>query len=292
LSWDNLSTKGVIPCRPSVLLAWNAAHARDAVEIHRLHPASVVITGAPFFDKWFHLEDDIEPRSKLLERLRLPHDAKYLLYLGSSTTVAADESWLVRKVREALDRTPSVAHLHVVVRPHPKNTQMIGQLSDVRSVLLDETSVPYSDEKQRHLLNVIHHAEAFLGINTSGMVDAILIGKPGFSILSERYRDTHSGAAHFRDLLGSDALYVSDDADAFARQLAGVLGGNDPKAGNRRRFVSNFIRPRGLDVDAGLLQAHAIAMLAEGKSACEIDTALGGIARQPVAPLTAQTQVG
>lgn len=279
LSWDALSTKGLIPCAPTMLLAWNGAHARDAVEIHGLDANSVVVAGSPFFDKWFQQDDSPETKADVLRALGLPPHARYVVYLGSSTNIALNEAWLVEQVRQALDRTPALADLELVVRPHPANPRMVDDVSRLPRVHVEASGLPYSEEMQRDLSSLIQSAEAFIGINTSGMLDAIILGTPGFSILSDVYRETHAEALHFQHMIEGDVLYLEDDADAFAARLAAVLSGDDPKATNRRRFVQDFIRPRGLDAAAGRVQAEAILMLASGRTPREIDAALDQRAR-------------
>jgi hypothetical protein len=273
LSWDNLVTKGLIPCRPSLLLAWNRAHERDAVEVHGIDASSIVVTGAPFFDRWFQGQSP-DDRESFLERLGLAPTARYVLYLGSSSNIAKNESWLVRQVRDALDRDPRLASLELVVRPHPANAQMVADLDDVRDIRVTPSVLPCSDVTQREMLDLFHHSEAFIGINTSGMLDAVIAGKPGLSILSDEYRGTHDEAPHFRDMKEANVLYLEGDCDSAIRRLAAILAGDDPKAVDRERFVRDFIRPRGFEQDAGAWQAEAILLLADGKRPAAIDTAL------------------
>lgn len=274
LTWDNLSTKGLIPVPPTMLLAWNEAHAAEAVEHHGLDPRSVVVTGSPFFDKWFG-DDRVESRSDFLARLGMSADARYLLYLGSSTMIAFNESWLVRRVRETLDKTPALADHELVVRPHPANDRLVDDLDGMERVRIDTRGLPYSDEMQRHLASVIHHADAFIGVNTSGMLDAIILDKPGFSVLTDDYRETHLDAPHFRHLLDAEAIYLVSDMDSLAESLAAVLGRDDPKSVQRAEFVRRFVWPRGLDRPAGRIQAVAITLLADGNAPCEIESKLG-----------------
>lgn len=274
LSWDALTTKGLIPCPPTMLLAWNHAHAGDAVDIHGLDAASVVVTGSPFFDKWFGADGEAGGRAATLRAVGLDERARYLLYLGSSTNIAANEGWLVKEIRDALDGDEALADLELVVRPHPANPRMLEELVGVPRIHIDASGLPYSDEMQRDLADRIRNAEAFIGVNTSAMLDAVILGRPGFSILSDRYRETHADAAHFQRMTEAGVLYVERNAAAFVESLRGVLDGEDPRAVNRRRFVEKFVRPRGLDVPAGRRQAEAILMLADGRTAPEIDAEL------------------
>jgi hypothetical protein len=281
-SWDNLVTKGIVPCRPSMLLAWNRAHERDAVEVHGIDAASIVITGAPFFDRWFQGQSP-DDRQSFLERLGLGADARYVLYLGSSANIAPNESWLVRQVRDALERDRRLASLELIVRPHPANPRMVADLAGVPGISITPSVVPWSDIAQREMLNLVHHSEAFIGVNTSAMLDAVIVGKPGFSIVSDEYRETHDDAPHFRDMKEANVLYLERDCDGAARRLAAVLAGDDPRAVDRERFVRDFIRPLGFDRDAGACQAEAILLLADGEPPASIQSALaeGGARHAP-----------
>jgi hypothetical protein len=292
-SWDNLVTKGIFPCRPSMLLAWNRAHERDAVEIHGIDAASIVISGAPFFDWWFQNQSP-DDRESFLERLGLGVDARYILYLGSSANIALNESWLVRQVRDTLDRDRQLASFELIVRPHPANPRMVADLVGVPRIRVTSSVVPWSNVDQQQMLNLVHHSEAFIGVNTSAMLDAVIVGKPGLSIVSDEYRETHEEAPHFRDMKEADVLYLESDCDRAVRRLAAVLAGDDPRAVNRERFVRNFIRPLGFERDAGIRQAEAILLLADGERPAVIETALpdAGASRSPMAePLRAPAGV-
>jgi hypothetical protein len=282
LSWDNLLTKGIIPCRPSMLLAWNGAQKRDAVEVHGIDAASIVITGAPFFDRWFQGESP-DDRESFLEQLGLAAAARYVLYLGSSANIAPNESWLVRQIRDSLDRDPRLAPLELLVRPHPTNPQMVADIVGAPGIRVTPSVVSWSEVTQQEMLELVYHSEAFIGVNTSAMLGAVIVGKPGFSILSDEYRQTHDEAPHFRDMKEANVLYLDDDCDSAIRRLAAVLAGDDPQAVDRERFVRDFIRPRGLEPNAGTWQAEAILLLADGERPASIETELveAGVRRAP-----------
>ena len=53
LSWDNLTTKGLLHVPPDLLLTWHDGHAKDARHYHGIPPENVVVAGSPLFDRWF-----------------------------------------------------------------------------------------------------------------------------------------------------------------------------------------------------------------------------------------------
>jgi len=102
LTWDNLSTKGLVQILPDRLFVWNDRQYRDVREIHRVPQRDLSTVGSPFFDKWFDKVDGTSSREADCRRLGLDPEKKILLYLGSSKNIAKDESWFIEEVVEAL----------------------------------------------------------------------------------------------------------------------------------------------------------------------------------------------
>jgi hypothetical protein len=123
LTWDNLTTKGLIHVKPEVLLAWNEAHAEEAAAVHGIRRSTVRIVGSPFFDKWLDRAIEPEPPDSFLERIGVSPELPYVIYLGSSKHIAPDEGWVVEELVHALRRLehPSLSDAAVLVRPHPVN---------------------------------------------------------------------------------------------------------------------------------------------------------------------------
>jgi hypothetical protein len=116
---------------------------------------------------------------------------------------------------------------------------------------------------------------ATVGINTSGMIDSIIAGKPCVTIMTERYRATQLQTTHFQYLLNADVLEIADSAEACANKIQMLWKGADSKREARRRFVEEFIRPTGLERTAGDVAGRAIELVALGKSIAEIRSETG-----------------
>lgn len=282
LSWDNLTTKGLIPYAPDAVLVWNDAHAAEAVAIHGIPEDQVIVTGSPFFDKWFDGRRLLWSRRELETRLGVPANKPMLLYLGSSKYIALNEGWLVKRLAEALASHPQLSGVQILVRPHPSNDTMCTELKDVPQVTLLPSVVPFGDEAAALFISVLSHAFAVVGINTSGLIDAIALDRPCYSIQTDQYTDTHLQAAHFRHLVEADAITVASDMDTLMTHLSAELKGEDKRKAERQKFVRRFIRPRGMGIAAGTVAAKAIIMLAQGMDTKAINRALDSL--QAAAP--------
>jgi hypothetical protein len=280
LSWDNLTTKGLFHIIPDLTLVWNQAHFDEAVSIHRVPPEKIVITGSPFFDKWFEAADVNVTREEFCRKVGLDASKPFIAYLGSSANIARDETWLVRELVSCLRQhpNPDFKRAGILVRPHPANARIYEQLNeDQVSVWPRKGTLPDSEESKQDFLSTLRYSIATVGINTTGMIDAVIADQPCITIMPEQYRATQTQAVHFQHLLESGALEVVSDAAQCVDAVERLWNGVDSKKEARRRFVRQFVRPHGLARAAGEMAAQAIEIAALKQSASEINTVIKSV---------------
>ena len=265
-TWDSLTTKGLFQVLPDRLFVWNAEQAADAEAIHRFPRDCIEIAGAPFFDKWFAEPGDLPDRAAFCRMAGLDPARPILLYLGSSRNIAGDETWLVEELLQRL--AAAAPAVQVLVRPHPANAAIYAPLADrgvavwPRGGALPETADDFAGMRAS-----FSHAAAAVGINTSGMIDAVLADVPTFTVKLPQYAATQAEAAHFRYLERASAMYLAEDLEDLTGGLTAVLDGRDPKTADRRAFAGRFARPRGLERSAGdVIAEQLIAMATQGRA--------------------------
>ncbi len=261
LSWDNLSTKGIMHIQPTRLLAWHKGHKEEALKYHGLQEKYIRITGSPFFDKWFEDEGVITDRKEFCDRVGVDFTKQYILYLGSSANIAKDETWFVRKLKSALEHSddPELRDVQVMFRSHPANWKNgLALQSDGIVVWPKEGTLPDSYDTFMDFKNSLEHAKCVVGINTSGMLDAVIYNKPVITPLIEEYRLTQQNTQHFRRMQDNEAVYVSNNVDGVVEYIKQILNGDDPLCDKRVEFIKTYIRPRGLERSAGSVVAEEI----------------------------------
>lgn len=263
-SWDNLTTKGLIHVKPDILLAWNNKQADEAQAVHGIAKESIRVVGAAFFDRWFDTKRTPRARVEFCRDHGLSLANPILLYLGSSVTVAPNEVWLVKELRRALDndRDGALRHVQIIVRPHPINASHFAHISGDGIFV-----VPKGDHHpaRKGVLDLfgdtLAHSVAVVGINTSGMIDALIADKPVIALMVDEYRSTQSVAQHFQYVLESGALEKAKGVNACVSAIGKLLKGLDAHQQERQKFVREFVRPRGLSVSAGDAAAEEIIKL-------------------------------
>ncbi len=269
-SWDNLTNKGVIAVEPDRVLVWNEAQGREATVLHGIPPDHVCVTGAPLFDDWFEMTPSTT-RSVFCANVGLDPARPFILYLCSSSFIAPDEAEYVRRWIQAL-RTSSIDSLRscgVLVRPHPGSVAAwehttVADLDDV--ALWPRTgALPLDDNSKGAYFDSLHHSAAVVGINTSGMIEAGIVGRRSFTVLEPAFADTQEGTLHFAHLTGDGFLTVASNLEEHHSQLAAELEHRSTQ-GTFAAFLQSFVRPAGLGTPATPLLVEAIERLGTSAS--------------------------
>jgi hypothetical protein len=264
-SWDNLTNRGLIRIPPDRVLVWNEHQKRETVMFHGVPAERVVITGAARFDDFFAIQPATS-RAAFCARVGLDPARPILLYLCSSNFVAPSEVSFVRRwicaVRGAAD--PALNGCGILVRPHPAHPDPWAGVS-----LDDANAAVWSDEAKMQtdpgLYDSLHHSAAVVGLNTSAMIEAGILGKPVCTINSEEFAGGQQQTLHFHYLLAPNGglVDVAATLDEHLRQVGSALA--NPEAGRTRslRFVESFVRPRGLTTPVAPIVADEIERLAK-----------------------------
>lgn len=268
-SWDNLTNKGLVHGDPDGVLVWNAAQKAEAATLHGLPPFSVHVVGAHSYDHWFDWEPS-RPRDEFLREAGLEPGQRTLLYLCSSPFIAPKEidfleGWL-RAVREADD--PILRDANVLIRPHPQNPQPWERLDRPEvgplAVFPKQGDNPVGRPGRQLYFDSLHTADLVVGINTSALIEAGILGKAVYTVRHPDHSARQEGTVHFHLLQEVDGGLLTLAPD-FATHLSDLSAGlADPAAGaaKAKRFVSAFVRPQGLADPSAPRFAEALEAIA------------------------------
>ena len=270
-SWDNLTNKGLIRDPLDLVTVWNEEMKREAVELHRVPPERIAVTGAQPFDHWFGWQPSTS-RGAFCQRVGLSADQPYLLYLCSSKFVAPDEAPFVRKwvnqLRES--SSPTLQNAGVLVRPHPQNADQWRRfdacgLSNF-AVYPPIGAAPVDASSRSDYFDSMHHSAAVVGVNTTAEIESAIVGRPVYTLLAPEFEETQEGTLHFHHLtrVNGGLLSVAEDFPDHLAQLDAALRNERGADGRCRKFVEAFVRPHGIDVPATPKLVEALEALGTG----------------------------
>jgi hypothetical protein len=272
-SWDNMTTSTLIHGEPDMVTVWNDAQLYEAVRFHGIPRERVVVVGAPLHDLWFETRPGTS-RAEFCARAGLESDRPYILYVGSSPNIApAEERWILRwvaRIREA--GSEDVAEASILVRPHPHNSldSDLGTLGRLEAlprfaIYPRHTDPLMSAAAHQEYFDAIHHAAAVVGVNTSAMIEAAIVGRGVHVLVSKHLRDAQEGRPHFEYLVsaGGGLLRTAETIPDHVKGLARAIRGEDERDCSERAggFLRAFVRPHGLDKRATPLMVDALESL-------------------------------
>ena len=247
-SWDNLTNKGLMRVHPDRVLVWNDLQRREAVELHGCHPESVVVTGAARFDSFF-ARSVSTARDQFCARFGLDPVRPLVVYLGSSQLTGPNEIELVRYWAESLRTStdPALRDCAILVRPHPAvlSSWVSVDLSDLTQVAI---SLQSRQDDGQELFDSLSHAHVAVGLNTSAMLEAAVVGRPVHTLVLPGFDEGQLGTMHFHYLVEAygGLARVARDLEEHHRQLSGVLRGDPVTSATSRTFAEKFLRPHGI----------------------------------------------
>ncbi len=266
-SWDHLTTKGLIRVKPDLVSVWNEEQKAEALAYHDVPASSIVVSGAQPFDRWF--ERQPTARSEFCRKVGLPSDRPFALFVGSTASISAPDAELtfVRRWIGALRAHASLAGISILVRPHPFNARHwsdadVGDLPNV--AVYPHWANPVNESDRQDYFDSLYHSEAVVGINTTAMIEAAIVGRTVHTVLADEFKDTQGGTLHFRYLLSENGgfLRVARSLGEHAAQVAETLAAPEIGRAACARFVQTFVRPHGIDVATTPILADALEQLA------------------------------
>jgi hypothetical protein len=275
-SWDNLTNKGLLRIEPDVVIVWNEAQSREAEEFHYIPRDKIAVTGAQLFDKWFE-KTVTRDREAFCRRVGLPDSAPFLLFTGSSSFISETKAEVafVRRWIQALRSSgrPELRASHVLVRPHPYNCHAweddpVSDLPGV-SVFPRRGYNPIDPDNRNDFFDSLYHCTAVVGINTSAMIEAGIVGRAVCSLLAPEFAGTQEGTIHFRHLVPENGGFVriASTMDQHIEHLSECLRDPEATRAGIERFVASFVRPHGIEQPATPIFADAVDRLAAASPA-------------------------
>src|SRR5258705_6454699 len=139
----------------------------------------------------------------------LPADRAIVLYTGSSVFIARSEFEVpfVRRWMATLRNSghPLLRDAAILVRPHPFNCDAWehADFSEFGPVAVwpRQRYTPAAEESRNSFFDSLYHSAAVVGIKTSALIEAAILGQPVLSLMKRDFARTQEGTLHFRYLL-------------------------------------------------------------------------------------------
>jgi hypothetical protein len=190
ISWDNLTTKGLINADHHLVLVWNRYMMQDYNRIYsnlNLSCHHVEITGIPRFDIYFKSLDKAKSRLAFNEEFKYGRQDQILLFATSAHKHFPTQAHILTDLQSYCIHKKN---LKILVRCHPSddirhyksqllqiNTQLWAPLNETGSGL----QMPHLDHLDS-LVRMIQNCAVCIQVASTIRLDAMACGKPTISI--------------------------------------------------------------------------------------------------------------
>jgi len=272
LSFDNLSSRGVIP-KFSHYAVWNRRMRQQLLRYYpEIDGARVHVTGTPQFD--FHRSDAFRwSREATLASLGMAPDQRYLVYAANAALFTPTEPDLVRAFAGRCAELPELRRHRIVVRPHPlDDLARWGGLADpegriVVSVPWEGTGPPVESDQAR-LVSTLLHADVCLNTASTMSLDAAILDTPvvcvGFAAahgtLEDRFLLKAHYTEHYRPIVESGGVSLATSMEQLVHEVSAYVRDRSRGRAQRVRLVAEECGP--VDGRAAERLAALIAQLA------------------------------
>ena len=190
-TWDSLCTKTKFQVKPDLVFCWNSFHREQLEKYHGISPSIIREVGPYTHESWLELHSPTR-KDKFLEKYGLK-DKPIITFISSSPATVGDETQAIETLRDHFK------DYQLIVRPHP---QRAGQYFSLKGVWVIPGTAENTQESRtlQTAFDCYWYSEAVYSINSSGMFDAALIGRPICSVKTQ-LPDIREGALHVKPLI-------------------------------------------------------------------------------------------
>jgi hypothetical protein len=282
-SWDNLTTRGLLNYVPDRVFVWNEVQRDELMRYHGIPENHVCVTGAQTFDHWFN-GDTPADRLEFCSENGLDSERPIILYVASARQAEVSPAdfflrWL-EAVRTSGDQV--LESSNVLLRPHPTNMEPWLELTGRHPGLVVSPGAGVgpigSPEFRTRYRDELHHTSVAVGLNTTGLIDAAIFGKPACTVELPDLVKGQRGYVHFEYLeqFAGGLLRSAPNLEEHVQTLAELVR-RDPYERDDRadRFAQAFARPHGLDVPASRVFVDAMLDLLQSPAQPRLPSPLG-----------------
>jgi hypothetical protein len=198
----------------------------------------------------------------------------FFLYLCSSLFIAPEEVSFVRTWLERLRTSayPALRDCGVLIRPHPGYAR---PWTDVDLSAFGNVAIwprggdmPLFDAAKANYYDSLFHSVAVVAVNTTGIIEAGILGRRSYTLLDPGFAATQRGTVHFAYLTAREFLRTATTFEEHHAQLEAEV--RQPSTREALApFIEAFVRPLGLASAATPRVVEAIEELALARSTPE-----------------------
>jgi hypothetical protein len=282
LSWDNLSSRGIINPQPDKLLVWSDHMKKEAIRLQGIPEYRVVETGAPLYDV-FANPQRFGSRTENLTDLGLNPGRRVIFYGTNHAGYFENEVEVVRQVAEWVEGDALDEPCQLWVRLHPQAVSGPYKVAaePYRRLASDRVKIEFPpvresklawelpDNDIEHLVRLLRDADVVINTGSTLSIDAAIFDRPVICISYDPGGDLPYGrsvrryydSTHMSHVVRAGAVQLARSSEDLRRQtIAYLKRPNVDREGRRRIVAQQFGRIDGRSAERVVDQVVAAAV--------------------------------
>jgi hypothetical protein len=288
MSWDNLSSKGLINPQPDCLLVWSDHMRREAIDLQRMPAERIVETGAPLYDR-FANPGRFGSRSENLRRLGLDPTRRLILYGTNHAGFFPDEVEVVKRVAQWVEEGSLGAPCQLWVRLHPQAVvgpyrleaepyhSLVSERVRVEFPPVRNSTMPWDlpEHDLDHLVGLLRDADVVINTASTLSIDAAILDRPVVCVAYDPTGDlpfhksvrSYYDYTHMANVVQACAAQFARSPDEMHQKIVAYLNNPAQDREGRRRIVDQqFGRVDGRSAERLVDQILHMALTSNGNS--------------------------
>jgi CDP-glycerol glycerophosphotransferase (TagB/SpsB family) len=245
-SFDNLTSKGIIPLQLDFFIAWNEIIKKELVDMYKYKKENIFVTGIPQFD--LYSEDPKISKEDFFKNLNLSAKKHTILFATNSESIGIDDPEIVKLIASHLDEL----NAQLIVRIHPTDNFQRYSNMHFRDVYFDIAGIDNGASSHDRvssklfisdLRDVLYFSDVVINTCSTMTLDAISIHKPViniyFDFMKRDYNESilrYYDLIHYRPIMDAKSTCLATSRQKLISLLIDCI--NNPEiAANERALV-------------------------------------------------------
>jgi hypothetical protein len=258
MSWDNLTSKGLINPQPDCLLVWSDHMRQEAITLQGMPPGRIVETGAPLYDI-FANPGRFGSRFENLCHLGLDPERRLIVYGTNHAAFFPDEIEVVKHVAQWVEKETLGVPCQLWIRLHPQavagpykvlTDQYLNLASERVKVEFPPVresnllwDLPRSDIE--HLVRLLRDADVVINTASTLAIDAAIFDRPVVCVAYDPAGDLpyeksvrrYYDYTHMANVVRAESIQLATSPAELRQKIIDYLQRPDLDRAGRRRIV-------------------------------------------------------
>ncbi len=254
-SWDNITSKGILPVKLDNLIVWNLIMKKEAINYYDYPEKDIFISGVPQFDEYFTQEKSILSRNDFFRTINADVSKKLIVYTtGSSDFMTPCDPDIIGILDNYIRKNQLIYPAQILVRLHQGDTlERYKSLLESENILWDIpiNSDAFPDKLDPNLYNIgwlgniIFHSDIIINIASTITIEACCLNKPVINIAFDGYssKDYYSSIKryydyeHYKRLISTGGVRIVFSIEELLKSINEYLLNPELDQDNRKKIV-------------------------------------------------------